>query len=111
MIKLLEAKNLPSMDTFSESAPYCIFKLANQTARSKVVWNDNNCKWNENLSLNVKSLSDPLVVFCFDKDTFTPDDEIGRKTLDISELKSQEPTEFNIALDGCPVKQEEPPCL
>eukprot|EP01111_Echinosteliopsis_oligospora_P006041 TRINITY_DN1_c0_g2_i1.p1 TRINITY_DN1_c0_g2~~TRINITY_DN1_c0_g2_i1.p1 ORF type:complete len:243 (-),score=60.99 TRINITY_DN1_c0_g2_i1:115-843(-) len=84
-VNVVEARNVASKDTFSQSDPYCVLSIAHKhqmslfssTVKTTVINNNKNPVWNQQFTLNVKNPeSEVLKIRMYDKD-FGPDDFIG----------------------------------
>ncbi|CAH2049003.1 unnamed protein product, partial [Thlaspi arvense] len=53
------------------------------TVKTRVVKISINPEWNDELTLPIKDINDPLVLSVYDKDTFTEDDKMGDAEIDI----------------------------
>ncbi|KAM7270314.1 hypothetical protein ACFE04_029528 [Oxalis oulophora] len=51
--------------------------------KTHVVKNNINPEWNDDLTLSMKTLDEPITLTVYDKDTFTGDDKMGEATIDI----------------------------
>ncbi|GFY91655.1 calcium-dependent lipid-binding (CaLB domain) family protein [Actinidia rufa] len=86
-VVVVQGKRLVVRD-FKSSDPYVIVKLANQTAKTRVI---NSCLdpvWNEELSFSLKEPVENLNLEVFDKDRFKEDDKMGHAHLDLRPLIS-----------------------
>ena len=62
IIRLIRAENLPKMDTLGKTDAFCEFTLGGRKATSKVIRSSLSPTWNQTLSLNVRSLSETLIL-------------------------------------------------
>ncbi|XVF02863.1 hypothetical protein REPUB_Repub04eG0211300 [Reevesia pubescens] len=81
-IRVQRGINLAIRDTVS-SDPYVVITMAQQKLKTRVVKNNCNPKWNEDLTLSIKDPDVPINLTVYDKDTFTGDDEMGNAEIDI----------------------------
>ncbi|KAK4264013.1 hypothetical protein QN277_029355 [Acacia crassicarpa] len=84
-IRIKKGINLAVRDSHT-SDPYVVITMHEQKLRTKVVEDDCNPEWNDELTLYVKRINDPIILTVFDKDTFTEDDPMGEAELDIKPL-------------------------
>ncbi|KAL6529969.1 ornithine aminotransferase [Orobanche minor] len=68
------------------SDPYVIVRMGKQKLKTRVVKNNVNPEWNEELTLVVADPSLPLKLQVYDRDMFTPDDKMGDAESGIKEL-------------------------
>ncbi|KAK1422101.1 hypothetical protein QVD17_24986 [Tagetes erecta] len=73
--------NLPVKDA-SSSDPYVIITMGQQILKTRVVKNDINPVWDEDLTLSIAEPL-PIELEVRDKDTFTKDDKMGNAMFDI----------------------------
>lgn len=86
-VVVVQGKRLVIRD-FKSSDPYVVVKLANQTAKTKVINSCLNPVWNEELTF---SLAEPIGVLnleVFDKDLLKTDDKMGHAHLSLQPLVS-----------------------
>ncbi|XP_021733116.1 protein C2-DOMAIN ABA-RELATED 7-like [Chenopodium quinoa] len=81
-IRVIKGINLVVMD-FSSSDPYVIITMGLQKLKTRHVKNDCNPEWNDELTLAIYDLNDPINLTVYDKDTFTSDDLMGEAQIDI----------------------------
>ncbi|XP_073063831.1 protein C2-DOMAIN ABA-RELATED 4-like [Primulina eburnea] len=84
-IKVLRGINLAIRDSCS-SDPYMVVRLGKQKLKTRVVQNNLNPEWNEELTLTITDSTIPIKVQVYDKDLFTPDDRMGDAEFDIKEF-------------------------
>jgi Ca2+-dependent lipid-binding protein len=87
-LRVIEARGLPSMDTFGKSDPYCTVGLLGKPALQKtgVVENSNNPVWNASFTLEVLSYpTDILTIQMWDKDV-AKDDKMGKLNIQLNKL-------------------------
>ncbi|XP_074304906.1 protein C2-DOMAIN ABA-RELATED 4-like [Silene latifolia] len=65
------------------SDPYIIVRLANQKLKTRVIKKTLNPEWNEDLTLYVTDVNEPLKLFVYDHDTLTLDDKMGDAEVDL----------------------------
>lgn len=84
-IRVRRGINLAVRDTLS-SDPYCVVSCESQRVKTKVVRGNCNPVWNEELTIYIKDLNNPISLSVYDKDTFTIDDNMGNARVDIKAL-------------------------
>ncbi|KAL3618986.1 Protein C2-DOMAIN ABA-RELATED 5 [Castilleja foliolosa] len=84
-IKVVRGIKLAVRDARS-SDPYVIVRMAKQKLKTKVVKNNVNPEWNEELTLTVADPNLPIKLQVYDHDTFTPDDKMGDAEIWIKEF-------------------------
>ncbi|PWA75402.1 hypothetical protein CTI12_AA084200 [Artemisia annua] len=80
-IHVLKGVNLASKD-IRGSDPYIVFRVGEQTLKTRVVKNNINPVWDEVVTLAIFEPL-PIKMEVYDKDTFSTDDEMGDAELDI----------------------------
>jgi len=85
IIRLVRASNLPAMDLLGSTDAYVQFSLGERKATSRTAKKSRNPTWNETLSLNVRSLSESLMLKIFDRDRFGSD-FIGQCLVPLADL-------------------------
>ncbi|KAL9683767.1 hypothetical protein QQ045_021192 [Rhodiola kirilowii] len=68
------------------SDPYVVLSLGSQSVKTRVIKNNLNPVWNEQLMLSIPEEVPPLKVLVYDKDKFTTDDFMGEAEIDIQPL-------------------------
>lgn len=68
--------NLVVRDAFS-SDPFVVITMGEQKVKTRVIKNNCNPEWNDELTLSIKDLNVPIILTVYDKDTFTEDDYMG----------------------------------
>lgn len=89
-LKIIEAKNIPSLDVVGKSDPYCMVQMSNsqQVYRTKTINNTSRPTWNEEFRLPVsRTASDVLFIVVKDKDTISADDPIGKCEFSMNSLQ------------------------
>ncbi|XP_050230325.1 protein C2-DOMAIN ABA-RELATED 4-like [Mercurialis annua] len=74
--------NLAVRDVVS-SDPYVVFKSGKQKLKTRVVKNNVNPEWNEDLTLSVTNPNIPVKLTVYDRDTFSLDDKMGDAEFEI----------------------------
>ncbi|KAL9427776.1 hypothetical protein AB3S75_029874 [Citrus x aurantiifolia] len=75
-VHVLRGVNLAVRDVVS-SDPYVVIKMGKQKLKTRVVKNNVNPEWNEDLTLSISDPNLPIKLTVYDKDTFSPDDKMG----------------------------------
>ncbi|KAJ7964501.1 Protein C2-DOMAIN ABA-RELATED like [Quillaja saponaria] len=65
------------------SDPYVIIKMGNQKLKTRVVRNNINPEWNDDLTLSITDPHLPIQLSVYDKDTFSLDDKMGDAEFEI----------------------------
>ncbi|KAL3731340.1 hypothetical protein ACJRO7_028247 [Eucalyptus globulus] len=81
-IRVKRGINLVVRDSLS-SDPYVVVSMADQKLKTRVVKNNCNPEWNDDLTLSITDPSIPICLTVYDKDTFTVDDKMGEAKIDI----------------------------
>ncbi|KAL0534485.1 hypothetical protein IC582_028776 [Cucumis melo] len=85
---VVQGKNLVIRD-FRSSDPYVVVKLGKQKAKTKVIKNNLNPVWNEELTFKIDAEPTGLLNFeVFDKDLFKRDDRMGRASINLQPMQS-----------------------
>ena len=100
IVRLLRGTDLPNLDLLSKTDPFVEFQLGERKQKSKTKRNELNPVWNETLSLNVRSLSETLIVKVFDEDRFS-NTFVGQAVVPLDDLTHDgEPMGFHLTLTG-----------
>ncbi|KAL5811774.1 hypothetical protein ACOSQ3_026724 [Xanthoceras sorbifolium] len=75
-IHVLKGVNLAIRDVKS-SDPYVIVRMGKQKLKTRVVKQNVNPEWNEDLTLSVADPTLPIKLSVYDRDTFSLDDKMG----------------------------------
>ncbi|KAK0596013.1 hypothetical protein LWI29_012002 [Acer saccharum] len=75
-LHVLKGVNLAIRDVMS-SDPYVIVRMGKQKLKTRVVKQNVNPEWNEDLTLSVADPSLPIKLSVYDRDTFSLDDKMG----------------------------------
>ncbi|KAI4386485.1 hypothetical protein MLD38_004415 [Melastoma candidum] len=81
-IRVKRGINLAIRDTRS-SDPYVVVTLQNQRLKTKVVKDNCNPVWDDELTLPITDLAIPIHLSVYDKDTLTGDDKMGDAEFDL----------------------------
>ncbi|XP_055832516.1 protein C2-DOMAIN ABA-RELATED 7-like [Solanum dulcamara] len=81
-IRVCRGINLAIRDSFC-SDPYVVITMGGQKAKTRVIKENCNPVWNEELSLALYDPNLPITLTVYDKDTFTADDKMGNAKIDI----------------------------
>ena len=90
---VIEAKNLIPMDMNGKSDPYVVVKIVGSSSKeTKVIKKTLDPTWNETLTIDLKPEDKykRLLVECWDQDTLSADDFMGRMSFGISENMAQD---------------------
>eukprot|EP00912_Choanoflagellata_sp_UC4_P000745 UC4_evm1s469 len=99
-IKVVCAKNLKRMDPFPFSSdPYVVMKSGHKMVKTEVVENNLNPIWNENFTLPLFGIEEPLRICVLDRDLDKDsDDIIGDAVLYLKDHEPYSHVELNIDL-------------
>ncbi|XP_067885811.1 multiple C2 and transmembrane domain-containing protein 1-like isoform X2 [Heterodontus francisci] len=98
-ILLKSGHNLAIRDRRGTSDPYVKFKIAGKEVfRSKIIHKNLNPVWNEETSLLIQNIAEPLYIKVFDYDFGLHDDFMGSTFLDLTKLELKRPTEVSLHL-------------
>lgn len=86
-VNVVRGYNLVVRDMVT-SDPYVILSLGEQSMKTRVIKNNLNPVWNEQLMLSIPMHIPPLKLLVYDKDTFKYDDFMGEAEIDIQPLVS-----------------------
>ncbi|KAL8052991.1 hypothetical protein ABFX02_05G041900 [Erythranthe guttata] len=81
-IRVRRGINLGVRDTKS-SDTYVVVECGSQKVKTKVMENNCNPIWNEELTIYINDLKVPIILCVYDEDTFTKDDKMGDAEIDI----------------------------
>jgi len=110
-IKVIGARNLPSMDLFT-SDPYIIIKLGSQQVKTKTITKTLTPTWGSEFVLDVVNCLSTVHVTIWDSDIGSKDDQIGWFDVDLIDLSHQEPERkwYTIALSpGAEISHDRTP--
>ncbi|GAB2227430.1 hypothetical protein Droror1_Dr00009251 [Drosera rotundifolia] len=83
-VRVRRGVNLAVRDAVSETSdPYVVVSVESQKLKTRVIHNDCNPYWNDELTLTISDPSLPIKLTVYDKDTLTDDDKMGRAEFDI----------------------------
>jgi len=100
-IELRSGKDLPAADSGGTSDPYCYFVCGKaQTPKSKHRNKTLNPTWNETFELAIEDVNLPLVLKCYDHDTFSSDDNLGESVILLRSLVENVETPITVKLSG-----------
>eukprot|EP00475_Leptophrys_vorax_P044687 TRINITY_DN9047_c0_g1_i4.p1 TRINITY_DN9047_c0_g1~~TRINITY_DN9047_c0_g1_i4.p1 ORF type:complete len:384 (-),score=93.06 TRINITY_DN9047_c0_g1_i4:23-1174(-) len=86
-LNICQAKNLPRMDKFGLSDPYCVIRLGKKEVKTKVVYKNLNPVWNQSFTFEVYDYeNDKFLIEVYDEDTVGNDDMIGSFELPIRKI-------------------------
>ncbi|KAA0046327.1 protein C2-DOMAIN ABA-RELATED 7-like [Cucumis melo var. makuwa] len=104
-IRVLRGVNLAIRDTRS-SDPYVVVTMGNQQKlKTRVVKNNCNPEWNDELTLSVADLRTPIGISVYDKDTLTDHDKMGDAEIDIEPYIECLKMGLQSLPDGCVVRR------
>ncbi|KAK9699377.1 hypothetical protein RND81_08G170100 [Saponaria officinalis] len=81
-VKVIRGINLAIRDV-KTSDPYVIVRLGKQKLKTRIIKKSLNPEWNDDLTLCVMDINEPVKVYVYDHDTFTMDDKMGDAEFEI----------------------------
>uniref|UniRef100_A0A6N2LG59 C2 domain-containing protein n=1 Tax=Salix viminalis TaxID=40686 RepID=A0A6N2LG59_SALVM len=84
-IHVLRGGDLAVRDV-SSSDPYVVVKMGKQKLKTRVIKQNINPEWNDDLTLSVVDPKQTVLIRVYDKDTFSLDDKMGDAEFDISQF-------------------------
>lgn len=106
-IRVLRGVNLAIRDSRS-SDPYVVVTMGEQRLKTRVVKNNCNPEWNDELTLSIADLRTPIGISVYDKDTLTDHDKMGDAEIDIEPYIECLTMGLESLPDGCVVKRVYP---
>ncbi|CAN1297223.1 Protein C2-DOMAIN ABA-RELATED 7 [Linum perenne] len=108
-IRVRRGRNLAIRDKARHSSdPYVVLTLGKQKFKTKVVKNNCNPEWNEELTLSIRDTNFPILLTVYDKDTLTADDKMGEVNIDIRPFVAAHKMGLNNLPNGCTIKWMQP---
>ncbi|MCO5601153.1 hypothetical protein L7F22_055272 [Adiantum nelumboides] len=86
-VRVIQGTDLVVRDVYS-SDPYVKLRIGDHQVKTRVIPNNLNPRWNEELTLATSNPPQPLRIFVYDKDTFSADDKMGEAQIDLNPLIS-----------------------
>ncbi|XP_020215321.1 protein C2-DOMAIN ABA-RELATED 9 [Cajanus cajan] len=92
------------------SDPYVVVKMGEQKLKTRVIKNNCNPEWNEELTLSIKDVKTPIHLTVYDKDTFSVDDKMGEADIDLKPYFECVQMGLNLTQlpNGCSLKRVQP---
>ncbi|KAL2347655.1 hypothetical protein Fmac_001655 [Flemingia macrophylla] len=90
------------------SDPYVVVTLGEQKLKTRVVKNNCNPSWNEELTLSIKDIKAPIHLTVYDKDTFSVDDKMGEADIDLKPYVECVQMGLTQLPNGCSLKRVQP---
>ncbi|KAL8142049.1 hypothetical protein V2J09_015081 [Rumex salicifolius] len=106
-IRVRRGINLVARDC-SSSDPYVTVTMASQKLKTKVVKNNCNPEWNDELTLAILSPDTPVILSVYDKDKFSKDDAMGDADVDIQPMFECRKMELRGVASGTVLTRAEP---
>ncbi|KAL2347657.1 hypothetical protein Fmac_001657 [Flemingia macrophylla] len=84
-VRIKKGVNLAIRDAIKRGAsdPYVVVSVGEQKLKTRVVKNNCNPEWDEELTLSIKDVKTPIHLNVYDKDTFSGDDRMGEAYIDL----------------------------
>ncbi|KEH40567.1 calcium-dependent lipid-binding (CaLB domain) family protein [Medicago truncatula] len=76
-----------------------------QKLKTRVVKNNCNPEWNEELTLSIRDVRVPICLTVFDKDTFFVDDKMGDAEIDLKPYTQCVKMKLDTLPNGCAIKR------
>uniref|UniRef100_A0A5B7ALW6 C2 and GRAM domain-containing protein n=1 Tax=Davidia involucrata TaxID=16924 RepID=A0A5B7ALW6_DAVIN len=86
LVRVIEARNIPAMDTNGFSDPYVRLQMGKQKFKTKVMKKCLNPTWYEEFSFRVEDLKEELVISVLDEDKYFNDDFVGQIKVPVSQV-------------------------
>ncbi|XP_050374850.1 protein C2-DOMAIN ABA-RELATED 7-like [Argentina anserina] len=95
---------------YKTSDPYIIVTMGRHKLKTRVVKKNLNPEWNEELTLSMFTLDEPILLNVYDKDHITNDDPMGDAEIDIKPYVEclKLAAELERLPDGCALKKIQP---
>lgn len=106
-IRIKRGINLAIRDVNS-SDPYVIIRHGKQKLKTRVVKKTLNPEWNEDLTLCIMHLNEPVKLLVYDHDTFTVDDKMGDAEFDVRPFLEAAKMKLQDYPDGTVIKKVKP---
>ena len=103
-LRIKRGINLAIRDTNS-SDPYVVVNMGEQKLKTRVVKNNCNPEWNEELTLSIRDAKTPIHLTVFDKDTFSVDDKMGDAEIDLKTYAQCVQMKLDKLPNGCAIKR------
>ncbi|CAI0383356.1 unnamed protein product [Linum tenue] len=108
-VRIRKGRHLAVRDVGRKSSdPYVVLTLAQQKLKTKVVKNNCNPDWNEELTLSIRDTNFPILLTVFDKDTLTADDKMGEVNIDLKPFVAAHRMGLKNLPNGCSIKRVQP---
>ncbi|XP_038878147.1 protein C2-DOMAIN ABA-RELATED 4-like [Benincasa hispida] len=106
-VHVFRGVNLAVRDVVS-SDPYVIFKMGKQKLKTRVVKQNINPEWNEDLTLSIQDPNLPVNVLVYDKDLFSLDDKMGDAEFDVRPFVEAVKMRLNNLPNGTIIRKIQP---
>ncbi|XP_061991962.1 protein C2-DOMAIN ABA-RELATED 9-like [Rosa rugosa] len=109
-LRIKQGINLAIRDVTRTSDPYIIVTMGGHKLKTRVVKKNLNPVWNEELTLSITNINEPIVFNVYDKDHITGDDPMGDAVVDIKPYMEclKLAADLEKLPDGCAVKKVQP---
>ena len=85
-LKVVEARNIPKMDTIGKTDAYAKVFVGNQTQQTRVIDNSYTPKWDAIFQFQNVTQSTPIIIKLYDHDDISTDDQFGQLDLNTNAL-------------------------
>lgn len=83
-VRVVRGVHLAICDPLTHSSdPYVVLRHGKQKVKSSIKYRTINPEWNEELTLSITNMMNPVKIGLFDHDTFTKDDSMGNAEFSI----------------------------
>ncbi|QHO17729.1 Protein C2-DOMAIN ABA-RELATED [Arachis hypogaea] len=106
-LRIKKGINLAVRDT-SSSDPYVVVNIGEQKLKTKVIKDNCNPEWNEELILSIKDFNTPINLTIYDKDTLSSEDKMGEAIIELRPYLQCLVMGLERLPDGCVVKRIQP---
>ncbi|XP_023526650.1 protein C2-DOMAIN ABA-RELATED 1-like [Cucurbita pepo subsp. pepo] len=106
-IHVFRGVNLAVRDVVS-SDPYVVFKMGKQKLKTRVVKQNINPEWNEDLTLSIQDPNLPVYLIVYDKDKFSFDDRMGDAEFDVRPFVEAVKMRLNNLPNGTIIRKVQP---
>ncbi|KMZ67666.1 C2 calcium/lipid-binding plant phosphoribosyltransferase familyprotein [Zostera marina] len=105
-VRIVKARDLPTMDITGSLDPYVLVKVGNYTGKTRMFEKQKNPEWNEVFAFSMDHLqADTVEILVKDKDLIS-DDFVGKLRIDIEELPERIPPDSPLAPEWYRLEQK-----
>ncbi|KAL6589561.1 hypothetical protein ACP70R_004349 [Stipagrostis hirtigluma subsp. patula] len=108
-VRVVRGVHMAVCDPLTHSSdPYVVLRHGSQKVKSSVKYHTTNPEWNEELTLSITNMMQPVKIELFDKDTFTADDSMGDAEFCILDFVETAKQDLSHVPDGTVMKTIHP---